>query len=76
VESLQASRITYQKCVMRKEVLKQGLVRAISEGLDPTSMPDLVRSQDLEAEMKRIEVQVRELLPRAGIHDVACNHAK
>lgn len=74
LESLQTSRITYQKCATRKEDLKQSLVRAISEGSDPTSMPELARSQDLETEMRKIEAQIRELLPRAGVFDVACNH--
>jgi bloom syndrome protein len=72
LESLQTSIVAYESCATHKELLKQRLVHAISEGSDPTSMPELARSQDLEAEMRKIEVQARELLLRAGIFDVAC----
>jgi bloom syndrome protein len=73
MESLQTSTSAYQNCATRKENLKQSLLRVISEGSDPTTMPELAQSRVVEAEMRKIEAQVRELLPRASTFDVACN---
>ena len=73
MESLQTSTSAYQNCATRKEDLKQSLLRVISEGSDPTTMPELAQSRVVEAEMRKIEAQARELLPRARILDVACN---
>ncbi|KAJ6126353.1 Helicase C-terminal [Penicillium sp. IBT 18751x] len=73
MESLQTSTSAYQNCATRKEDLKQSLLRVISEGSDPTAMPELAQSRVIEAEMRKIEAQARELLPQARIFDVACN---
>jgi bloom syndrome protein len=73
MESLQMSTSAYQNCATRKENLKQSLLRVISEGSDPTTMPELAQSRVVEAEMRKIEAQVRELLPRASTFDVAGN---
>ena len=73
MESLQTSRSAHQNCATHKEDLKQSLVRMISEGSDPTTMPELAQSRVLEAEMGKIEAKIRELLPRAKIFDMACN---
>lgn len=72
LESLQTSIVAYESCATHKGDLKQRLVRAIAEGSDPTPIPELARSQDLEAEMRKLEVQAHERFLRAGIFDVAC----
>ncbi|KAJ5742382.1 Bloom syndrome protein [Penicillium nucicola] len=73
METLQTSRSAYQDCATRKEDLKQSLMRVISEGSDPTTMPEMAQSRLFEAEMRKTEAQIRELLPRAKIFDIACN---
>ena len=47
-------------------------MRMISEGSDPTTLPELAQSRVFEAEMGNIEAQIRELLSRAKIFDMAC----
>ncbi|KAJ6088092.1 hypothetical protein N7499_004274 [Penicillium canescens] len=72
MESLQMSRSAYQNCATRKEDFKQSLMRVISEGSDPTTVPELAQSRVFEAEMGNIEAQIRELLSEAKIFDMAC----
>lgn len=72
IESLQSHMDAHNECVSRKESLKQNLMRAISQGLDPTTMPEeLARSRAVEAELERIESEIRELLPQSNILDMA-----
>jgi bloom syndrome protein len=72
IETLQTHRNTHNDCVSRKETLKRSLVQAISQGLDPITMPDeLARSRAVEAELDQIESKIRELLPQAKIFDLA-----
>lgn len=72
IESLQAHRNTHQECVFRKETLKQNLMRAIAQGLDPTTMPEeLARSRSVEAELEQIEHKIGDLLPSSRILDLA-----
>lgn len=68
IETLQGYRETHRDCVSRKESLKRNLMQAISQGLDPTTMPDdLARSRAVEAELEEVESKIGELLPRAKI---------
>lgn len=72
IESLQAHRKSHDSCVSRKETLKQSLMQAISQGLDPTTMPEeLARSRAVEAELEQIENKIRELLPQSKILSLA-----
>ncbi|KAJ6135122.1 Bloom syndrome protein [Penicillium capsulatum] len=71
IESLQAQKKAYSECVSRKETLKRDLMRAISQGLDPTTMPDeLAKSRAVEAELDRIETEILEILPQSNLLDV------
>lgn len=68
IETLQSQKAAYHNCVSRKEKLKQSLIRAISQGLDPTTMPEeLSQSRAVEAELEQIELKIRDLLPVTGI---------
>ncbi|KAJ5125766.1 Bloom syndrome protein [Penicillium atrosanguineum] len=68
IDTLQGHRDTHRDCVSRKETLKRSLMQAISQGLDPTTMPDeLARSRAVEAELEQVESEICELLPRAKI---------
>lgn len=74
IESLQTHRNTYDSCVSRRETLKQSLMQAISQGLDPTTMPEeLARSRAVEAELEQIENKIRQLLPQSKILAIADN---
>ncbi|KAJ6127059.1 DNA helicase ATP-dependent RecQ type [Penicillium sp. IBT 18751x] len=68
---LQGYRDTHRDCVSRKETLKRSLMQAISQGLDPTTMPnELKRSRAVEAELEEVESKICELLPRAKLLDI------
>ncbi|KAJ5595045.1 Bloom syndrome protein [Penicillium hispanicum] len=72
IESLQTYRDTHKTCVSRKEVLKENLMRAISQGLDPTTMPDeIAQSRAVEAELEELEAKICHLLPQAKVLDLA-----
>ncbi|KAJ5669705.1 Bloom syndrome protein [Penicillium macrosclerotiorum] len=74
IESLQKHRSTHSECISRKESLKQNLMSAISQGLDPTTMPEeLARSRAVESELEKVEREILELLPQAQILDLAAN---
>lgn len=72
IESLQITRDTHNDFVARKESLKQNLMRAISQGLDPTTMPEeLAKSRAVKTELEQTQARIRELLPRVNIFDIA-----
>ncbi|KAJ6028474.1 Bloom syndrome protein [Penicillium herquei] len=71
IEALQSQQTAYNSCASRKEKLKQSLMQAISQGVDPTSMPgELSKSRAVEAELEQIQTKIRELLPQARIFDL------
>lgn len=71
IESLQSHKRTHDECVSRRESLKRNLMRAISQGLDPTTMPgELARSRAVEAELEQIESKILGLLPQANFLDM------
>ena len=71
IESLQKHRETHKQCIARKESLKQNLMRVISQGLDPTTMPEeLSQSRAVEAELEKIESTIMGLLSRAKVLDM------
>lgn len=71
IEALQSQQVAYNSCVSRKENLKESLMRIISQGLDPTTMPgELSKSRAVEAELEQIEGKIRELLPLARVFDL------
>ncbi|KAJ5634417.1 Bloom syndrome protein [Penicillium herquei] len=71
IEALQSQQASYNSCASRKEKLKQSLMQAISQGVDPTSMPgELSKSRAVEAELEQIQTKIRELLPQAKIFDL------
>lgn len=72
IEQLQAHRDAHEKCLSRKDDLKQTLMQAISQGLDPTTMPEeLAKSRAVEAEVEKIEAQICQILPQANILELA-----
>jgi bloom syndrome protein len=71
IESLQRQKHSHNDCLARKESLKRDVMRVISQGLDPTTLPELSQSRAVEAELEKIESKIRELLPRAKIFDLA-----
>ena len=71
IETLQSQKAAYHNCVSRKEKLKQSLIRVISQGLDPTTMPEeLSQSRAVEAELEQIEKKIRDLLPVTRIFEL------
>ncbi|KAJ5923319.1 Bloom syndrome protein [Penicillium verhagenii] len=72
IEALRPQHAAYNTCLSRKEKLKQNLMKVISQGLDPTSMPEeLSKSRAVEFELEQIEQKIRELLPQANLPDLA-----
>ncbi|CAG8892584.1 unnamed protein product [Penicillium egyptiacum] len=72
IELLQKHQNTHRGCVSRKQDLKQNLIRVISQGLDPTTMPEeLAQSRAVEAELEETESKICELLSRANILELA-----
>jgi bloom syndrome protein len=72
IESLQKQQSAHQACVSRKERLKQSLIRAISQGLDPTTMPEeLAQSRAVEIELEQAEAQISHLLSQVNILELA-----
>lgn len=68
IETLQTQKASYDSCMTRKEGLKQKLIQAISQGVDPSTMPhELAQSRAVEAELEKIENKIRELLPKAKV---------
>ncbi|KAJ5773246.1 hypothetical protein N7457_008142 [Penicillium paradoxum] len=68
IESLQKNQNIHKGHVSRKQDLKQKLIRAISQGLDPTTMPEeLAQSRTVEAELEQIETKVCQLLSQVNI---------
>ncbi|KAJ5776471.1 uncharacterized protein N7511_001482 [Penicillium nucicola] len=71
IEELQKHQAAHKTCISRKQALKQNLIQAISQGLDPTTMPEeLAQSRAVEAELEKIETKISELLPQAKILDL------
>ncbi|KAJ5525472.1 Bloom syndrome protein [Penicillium frequentans] len=71
IEALQSQQASYNSCLSRKDKLKQNLMKVISQGLDPTTMPDeLSKSRAVELELEQIQAKIRELLPQAKIFDL------
>lgn len=71
IESLQRQKNSHSDCLARKESLKRDVMRVISQGLDPTTLPELSQSRAVEAELEKIESKIRELLSQAKIFDLA-----
>jgi bloom syndrome protein len=71
IETLKTSQDSYKKCLSRKDDLKKSLMRVISQGIDPTTMPELAQSRAVEAELEKIEANIRELLPSSRVFDIA-----
>ncbi|KAJ5547484.1 Bloom syndrome protein [Penicillium frequentans] len=71
IEALQFQQACYNSRLLKKEKLKQCLIRVISQGLDPATMPDeLSESRIVQSELKQIETKIWELLLQAKIFDL------
>lgn len=73
IEQLKQKKISLTACQTRKDNLKKSLIRAISEGDDPSTMPELTESRAVSAELGLIEETMRDLLSRAEILDMSPN---
>lgn len=71
IEALQRQKHSHTDCTSRKESLKRDVMRVISQGLDPSTLPELSQSRAVEAELEKIETKIRELLPKAKILELA-----
>ncbi|KAK5798154.1 hypothetical protein VI817_004445 [Penicillium citrinum] len=71
IESLKTAQDSYKALLTRKDTLKKSLMQVISQGVDPTTMPELSQSRAVEAEVEKVEANIRELLPRSKIFDIA-----
>ncbi|KAJ5835647.1 hypothetical protein N7447_001673 [Penicillium robsamsonii] len=72
IELLQKHQNTHKGSVSRKQNLKQNLICVISQGLDPTTMPEeLAQSRAVEAELERTEKEICQLLSQANILELA-----
>ncbi|KAF7712846.1 DNA helicase [Penicillium ucsense] len=74
VQWLQTLKTTYSDSLSRRQHLKQGLMRAISQGQDPTSLPELSQSLAVEAEIENTETSIRKLLSETGILEHAAEY--
>jgi bloom syndrome protein len=72
IESLQKEQATHKACVSRKQKLKENLMRVISQGLDPTTMPEeLAQSRAVELDLEKTEAHISQLLSRVNILELA-----
>lgn len=72
IESLQEHQNIHMGNVSRKQELKQNLIRVISQGLDPTTMPEeLAQSRAVEAELEQTESKISQLLSQVNILELA-----
>ncbi|CAG7972291.1 unnamed protein product [Penicillium olsonii] len=71
VNLLQKQQKAHVDCLSRKQKLKQNLMRVISQGLDPTSMPELAQSRAVEMELEQIEQNISKLLCKVNILELA-----
>ncbi|KAI2794534.1 Bloom syndrome protein [Penicillium oxalicum] len=71
LQSLQGLKKSYSDSLSRKQRLKQDLMRVISQGQDPTSLPELSQSRAVEAEIEIAESSIRKLLLDTKILDFA-----
>ncbi|KAJ5189310.1 DNA helicase ATP-dependent RecQ type [Penicillium cf. griseofulvum] len=72
IELLQKHQSAHKGSVSRKQDLKQNLIRVISQGLDPTTMPEeLAQSRAVEAELEQTETKICQLLTQANILELA-----
>ncbi|KAJ5550165.1 hypothetical protein N7461_004863 [Penicillium sp. DV-2018c] len=72
IEALREHRNKHQASVSRRQDLKQNLIRAISRGEDPTSMPEeLAQSRAVEAELEQTETKICQLLSQVNILELA-----
>ncbi|KAJ5826088.1 hypothetical protein N7474_003226 [Penicillium riverlandense] len=70
IECLQTERDAHNDCISRREGLKRTLMTAISQGLDPTTMPEqLASSRAVETELEQIETRICSLLPQANLFE-------
>ncbi|KAJ5316776.1 hypothetical protein PENANT_c016G08822 [Penicillium antarcticum] len=68
IEELQKHQAAHKSCISRRQTLKKNLIQAISQGQDPTTMPEeLAQSRAVETELEQIETKISELLPQAKI---------
>lgn len=71
IEALQLQQARYRSRLLKKEKLKQCLIRLISQGLDPNTMPnELSQSRIAESDLKQTEREIWELLLEAKIFDL------
>lgn len=70
IESLKTSHVSYRSCLSRKDDLKKSLMRVISQGIDPTTMPELAQSRATETELENIEANIRGLLPQSRVFEI------
>lgn len=71
IESLRRIIEAYDESLTRREFLKQNLMREISQGLDPATMPEeLEKCRAVEAKLREINTTIRGLLPQAKILDM------
>ncbi|KAJ5367820.1 hypothetical protein N7541_001761 [Penicillium brevicompactum] len=72
IELLKEQQNTHKDCLARKQKFKQNLMRVISQGLDPTSMPDeLAKSRAVEIELEQLEGHISQLLCRVNLLELA-----
>ncbi|CAG8920021.1 unnamed protein product [Penicillium salamii] len=72
INVLQKQQNTHKECLSRKQKFKQNLMRVISQGLDPTSMPeDLAQSRAVEVELEQLEAHISKLLAQVNILELA-----
>lgn len=68
INLLKRQQNSHKDCLARKQRFKQNLIRVISQGLDPTSMPDeLAQSRAVEIELEQLEGRISELLSKVNI---------
>jgi bloom syndrome protein len=72
IELLREHQKSHQASVSRRQDLKEKLIRAISRGEDPTTMPEeIAQSRAVEAELEQTETKICQLLSQVNILDLA-----
>jgi bloom syndrome protein len=72
IESLKTERAAYHACELKREELKKTLMRVISQGGSPNTMPEeLKQSRKVTSHLEHIESDIQLLLARADIIPVS-----
>ncbi|OJJ77846.1 hypothetical protein ASPBRDRAFT_50678 [Aspergillus brasiliensis CBS 101740] len=71
---LKQQRVTHQTYDSKRNLLKKSLMQVITQGGDPSNMPELVESREATNQLQKIESDIQHLLARSGLLSITSVH--